>query len=73
MHQVKARKQGGAVVITIPATLLKLRDIKAGDTLGLDLLPDGFSIRKALQNWTTLSMQGSLDTARERQEAALGS
>ena len=47
MIQVKARKQGGAVIITIPAGLLKLLDIKAGDALDLDVLPDGFAIRKA--------------------------
>jgi antitoxin ChpS len=47
MIQVKARRQGGAVVITIPADLLKLRNIKAGDVLDMDVLPDGFVIRKA--------------------------
>ncbi|WP_257309735.1 AbrB/MazE/SpoVT family DNA-binding domain-containing protein [Geothrix fuzhouensis] len=47
MILVKARKQGGAVIITIPAGLLKLLDIKAGDALDLDVLPDGFVIRKA--------------------------
>ena len=46
MIQIKARKQGGAVIITIPAGLLKLRDIKAVDALDLDVLPDGFVIRK---------------------------
>lgn len=46
MIQIKARKQGGAVIITIPAGLLKLRGIKAGDALDLDVTPDGFVIRK---------------------------
>ncbi|MFN8010214.1 MAG: AbrB/MazE/SpoVT family DNA-binding domain-containing protein [Holophagaceae bacterium] len=33
--------------MTIPADLLKLRDIKAGDALELDVTPDGFVVRKA--------------------------
>lgn len=47
MIQVNARQQGGAVIMTIPADLLKLRDIKAGDALELDVTPDGFVVRKA--------------------------
>jgi antitoxin component of MazEF toxin-antitoxin module len=47
MLYVKARKQGGSVVITIPSGILKLCDIKAGDVLYLDLVPDGFAVRKA--------------------------
>lgn len=47
MIQVKARQQGGSVVISIPAVILKLRNIRAGDVLDLDVLPDGFEIRKA--------------------------
>lgn len=46
MIRTKARRQGGAVIITIPAALLKLRDIKAGDALDLDVTPDGFVIHK---------------------------
>ena len=46
MIQIKTRKQGGAVIITIPAGLLKLRGIKAGDALDLDVTPDGFVIHK---------------------------
>ncbi len=47
MIQIKARQQGGAVIITIPAGLLKLRGIKAGDALDLDVTTDGFVVRKA--------------------------
>ncbi len=45
--QVSARQQGGAVIMTIPSDLLKLRDIKAGDALNVDVIPDGFVVRKA--------------------------
>lgn len=45
--QVNARQQGGAVIMTIPSDLLKLRDIKAGDPLTVDVIPDGFVVRKA--------------------------
>jgi antitoxin component of MazEF toxin-antitoxin module len=46
MIRTKARQQGGAVIITIPAGVLKLRQIKAGDRLDIDLTPDGFVVRK---------------------------
>lgn len=46
MIRTKARRQGGAVIITIPAGILKLRDIKAGDALDVDVTPDGFVIHK---------------------------
>jgi len=45
--QTKARQQGGAVIMTIPSDLLKLKDIKAGDPLTVDVTPDGFIVRKA--------------------------
>lgn len=41
MIPVSARQQGGAVVMTIPADLLKLLNIKAGDQLDLDVMPGG--------------------------------
>lgn len=34
-------------MLTIPADVLKLRGIKAGDPLGIDLTPEGFNVRKA--------------------------
>jgi antitoxin ChpS len=43
----KARKQGGAVIMTIPSDLLKLKNIKAGDPLTVDVTLDGFIVRKA--------------------------
>ena len=46
MIRATARQQGGAVILTIPADILKLRQIKAGDHLGIDLTPDGFIVRK---------------------------
>lgn len=46
MIQTKARQQGGAVIITIPAGILKLRGIKAGDVLDLDVTSDGFVVHK---------------------------
>jgi len=33
--------------MTIPADLLKLKDIKAGDPLDVDVVPGGFIVRKA--------------------------
>lgn len=33
--------------MTIPSDLLKLKDIKAGDPLTVDVTPDGFIVRKA--------------------------
>lgn len=47
MIRTNARQQGGAVVLTIPADVLRLRGIKAGDPLGIDVTPDGFNVRKA--------------------------
>lgn len=41
MIPVSARQQGGAVIMTIPADLLKLLNIKAGDQLDLDVVPGG--------------------------------
>jgi antitoxin component of MazEF toxin-antitoxin module len=32
--------------MTIPSDLLKLKDIKAGDPLTIDVVPDGFIVRK---------------------------
>jgi hypothetical protein len=47
MIRTNARQQGGAVVLTIPADVLKLKLIKAGDPLGIEVTPDGFTVRKA--------------------------
>lgn len=47
MIRTNARQQGGAVILTIPADILRLKGIKAGDPLGIDVTPDGFSVRKA--------------------------
>lgn len=47
MIRTNARQQGGAVILTIPADILKLKGIKAGDPLGIDVTPDGFIVRKA--------------------------
>lgn len=47
MLQTTARQQGGAVIMTIPSDLLKLKDIKAGDPLTVDVTQDGFIVRKA--------------------------
>ena len=33
--------------MTIPSDLLKLKDIKAGDPLTVDVTPEGFIVRKA--------------------------
>ena len=46
MIQTNARQQGGAVIMTIPSDLLKLKNIKAGDPLTVDVTPDGFIVRK---------------------------
>jgi antitoxin ChpS len=45
MIPVHARQQGGAVIMTIPADLVKLLNIKAGDTLNVDVVPGGFITR----------------------------
>ena len=34
--------------MTIPSDLLKLKDIKAGDPLTVDVTPDGFIVRKVV-------------------------
>lgn len=47
MIPVKARQQGGAVIMTIPADLLKLLNIKSGDPLNVDVIPGGFVTRTA--------------------------
>ena len=47
MIQTNARQQGGAVILTIPADILRLKGIRAGDPLGIDVTPDGFNVRKA--------------------------
>jgi hypothetical protein len=47
MIRITARQQGGAVIITIPADILKLKHIKAGDALNIEVTPDGFAVRKA--------------------------
>lgn len=47
MISVKARQQGGAVIMTIPADLVKLLGIKAGDSLQVDVVPGGFIARPA--------------------------
>lgn len=47
MIRSNARQQGGAVIMTIPSGLLKLKNIKAGDPLTVDVTPDGFIVRKA--------------------------
>lgn len=46
MILTKARQQGGAVIMTIPSDLLKLKGIKAGDPLAIDVTPDGFIVQK---------------------------
>ena len=45
MIPVNARQQGGAVIMTIPADLVKLLKIKAGDSLSVDVVPGGFVTR----------------------------
>lgn len=47
MISVNARQQGGAVIMTIPADLVKLLGIEAGDSLKVDLVPGGFIARPA--------------------------
>ena len=47
MISVNARQQGGAVIMTIPADLLKLFNIEAGDSLNVDVIPGGFVTRPA--------------------------
>jgi antitoxin ChpS len=47
MIPVNARQQGGAVIMTIPADLVKLFDIKSGDSLNVDVIPGGFVTRPA--------------------------
>ena len=51
MIPVSARQQGGAVIMTIPSDLVKLLNIKAGDSLNLDVVPGGFVART--ENSTT--------------------
>jgi antitoxin ChpS len=47
MIPVNARQQGGAVIMTIPADLVKLLNIKSGDSLNVDVIPGGFVARPA--------------------------
>lgn len=47
MISVNARRQGGAVIMTIPADLVKLLQIEAGDSLNVDVVPGGFVARPA--------------------------
>ena len=47
MIPVNARQQGGAVIMTIPADLVKLLNIKSGDALNVDVIPGGFVTRPA--------------------------
>lgn len=46
MARTNARQQGGAVIITIPADILKQKQIRAGDPLDVDVTPTGFSVQK---------------------------
>ncbi|MDE3246764.1 MAG: AbrB/MazE/SpoVT family DNA-binding domain-containing protein [Acidobacteriota bacterium] len=48
MISVNARQQGGAVIMTIPADLVKLLGIEAGDPLQVDVVPGGFIARPAI-------------------------
>ena len=48
MIPVNARQQGGAVIMTIPADLVKLLNIKSGDCLTVDVVPGGFVTRPAV-------------------------
>ena len=45
MIPVNARQQGGAVIMTIPADLVKLLNIKSGDPMSIDVVPGGFITR----------------------------
>lgn len=47
MISVNARQQGGAVIMTIPADLVKLLQIEAGDPLTINIVPGGFIARPA--------------------------
>jgi len=45
MIPVKARQQGGTVIMSIPSDLVKLYGIKSGDPLTVDVVPGGFITR----------------------------
>lgn len=65
MISVNARQQGGAVIMTIPADLVKLLQIEAGDPLTIDIVPGGFIARPAnaatAERYTLAELMQGLD------------
>ncbi len=50
MIRVNIRKQGGAAVMTIPASVLKMLNIEAGAKLELDVVQGAFTARPVSKN-----------------------
>lgn len=86
MISVNVRQQGGAVIMTIPANLVKMLDIEVGDRLALDVVkgklvaspvsqaaPKRYTLEELLQGVSKKAMtQLNAETAWAREGAAVG-